>query len=104
MAIKNGSSYRLTFQEKTKKYLYFTADVPGFSSFAITGKAKNLSEEDTTETDPEQEVRSINGEFAKNMEQEVEQNSDREEGTSAPGFEIVYGIAGMLAVFLYKRE
>lgn len=38
------------------------------------------------------------------MEQEVEQNSDREEGTSAPGFEIVYGIAGMLAVFLYKRE
>ncbi|WP_082089518.1 PKD domain-containing protein [Methanosarcina horonobensis] len=101
---KKWEQLQVNLSGEDKKYLYFTADVPGFSSFAITGKAKNLSEEDTTETDPEQEVRSINGEFAKNMEQEVEQNSDREEGTSAPGFEIVYGIAGMLAVFLYKRE
>ena len=77
--------------------MYFTAEVPGFSSFAITGKAKSLSEEDTTEAEPEQETRSVGGE-------EGEQNSAQGEDTKAPGFEIVYGIACILAVFLYKRK
>ena len=49
----------VNLSEEDDTYLYFTADVPEFSSFAITGKAKSLSEEDTTGTEPEQETRSV---------------------------------------------
>ena len=94
----------VTLSEEDDTYLYFTAEVPGFSSFAITGKAKSLSEEDTTETELGQETRSVVGEDVKNMGEEVEQNSSKEEDTTAPGFEIIYGIACILAVFLYKRK
>jgi len=85
------------------EFLYFTAEVPGFSFFAITGTSKGTSGENAT-IDLEQETRSIDGEAVKGTEQEAEQNSEQEGSTGAPGFEIIYGIACMLAVFLYKRK
>ncbi|KKG23085.1 cell surface protein [Methanosarcina sp. 2.H.T.1A.6] len=94
----------VTLSGEDEKFLYFTAEVPGFSSFAITGKAKSLSEEATAETEPGQEIRSIEREDEKSMGEEVEQSSAQGEDTKAPGFEIVYGIACVLAVFLYKRK
>ncbi len=87
-----------------EEFLYFTAEVPGFSSFAITGKAKSLSEEDATGAEPEQETRSSEGKDVKNMGEEVEQNSAQGEDTKSPGVGIVYGIACILAVFLYKKK
>jgi len=101
---KNWVQLPVTLSEEDDTYLYFTAEVPGFSSFAITGKAKSLSEEGTTETELGQETRSVVGEDGKNMGEEVEQNFSQEEDTKAPGFEIIYGIACILAVFLYKRK
>ncbi|KKG12812.1 PKD domain-containing protein [Methanosarcina sp. 2.H.A.1B.4] len=94
----------VTLSGEDEKFLYFTAEVPGFSSFAITGKAKSLSEEATAETEPGQEIRSIEREDMKSIGEEVEQSSPQGEDTKAPGFEIVYGIACVLAVFLYKRK
>ncbi|MDD4247976.1 MAG: PGF-pre-PGF domain-containing protein, partial [Methanosarcina sp.] len=83
------------------KYLYFTAKTPGFSPFAITGKA-NASEGTATEIQPVDE--SDNSE--ENTEDTgSETNQEPEQETSkTPGFEIVYGVAGLLAVFLYKRK
>jgi PGF-pre-PGF domain-containing protein len=86
------------------KFLYFTTEVPGFSSFAITGKAKGLSGEDVTETEPDQEIRSIEKENTKSIESKVEQSSAQGEGTATPGFEIIYGIVCLSAIFLYKRK
>ncbi|KKH98357.1 hypothetical protein EO95_17370, partial [Methanosarcina sp. 1.H.T.1A.1] len=94
----------VTLSGEDEKFLYFTAEVPGFSSFAITGKAKSLSEEATAETEPGQEIRSIEREDMKSIGEEVEQSSPQGEDTKAPGFEIVYVIACVLAVFLYKRK
>ncbi|MDD3247888.1 MAG: PGF-pre-PGF domain-containing protein [Methanosarcina sp.] len=94
----------VNLSEEDEEFLYFTAKVPGFSSFAITGKAKSLSEEDATGTEPEQETRSAEGEDVKNMGEEVKQTSAQGEDTKAPGFGIIYGIACILAVFLYKRK
>jgi PGF-pre-PGF domain-containing protein len=84
--------------------LYFTAETTGFSFFAITGKEKSLSEEDITGAEPDQEIRSSGGEDVKSTGKEVEQNSAQGEDPTAPGFEIIYGVACMLAVFLYKRK
>lgn len=61
-------------------------------------------EEDTTETEPEQEIRSFGGEDVKSTGKEIEQNSAQGEDPTAPGFEIIYGVACMLAVFLCKRK
>jgi len=85
------------------EFLYFTAEVPGFSSFAITGTAKGLSKENTTESGPEQETRFAD-EDMKNMGEEGEQSAVQGEDTKAPGFEIVYGIICLSAIFLYKRK
>ena len=83
-------------------YLYFTAKTPGFSPFAITGKANTSPEETVTEIQ--------SGDESDNSEENTEDtgseaNQESEQGgSSIPGFDMVYGIAGLLAVFLYKRR
>ncbi|WP_449405441.1 PKD domain-containing protein [Methanosarcina lacustris] len=94
----------VTLSKEDDTYLYFTARVPGFSSFAITGKAKSLSKGDPTEAKPRQETRFVGGEAVKSMGAEVEQNSSQGKDKAAPGFGLIYGIACILAVFLYKRK
>jgi len=39
-----------------------------------------------------------------NISSEANQKSGEKENTGMPGFEIVYGVAGLLAVFLYIRR
>jgi len=85
------------------KFLYFTTEVPGFSSFVITGKVKGLSEEDAIDSEPEKETRVLEEEM-KSMGEEVEQSAVQGEETKAPGFEIVYGIICLSAIYLYKRK
>ena len=83
-----------------EKYMYFTAEAPGFSPFAITGKitAKETVNEILSEPgiqDPEQN---------EDTKSEVEQTSEQKEKTGMPGFEMIYCIIGLLGVFLYKRR
>jgi PGF-pre-PGF domain-containing protein len=83
------------------RYLYFTAETPGFSPFAITGKV-NTSETVT-------EIR--HGDESDNSEESTEdtgseanQEPEQEVSTGMPGFEIIYGIAVLLSVFYYVRK
>jgi PGF-pre-PGF domain-containing protein len=90
------------------KYLYFTAQTPGFSPFAITGKTTATGTEiqpvTGTKTQPpvvnETQTKPNTGNTAANVEQTPEQK----ESKSMPGFEIVCGITALLAVFLYRRK
>jgi hypothetical protein len=87
------------------KYLYFTAETPEFSFFAITGKAGE--KETVTEIKPEtdtskSEQNDVKSEVEK--EQKTEQNTSQGKTTSIPGFEIVYVVACLLTLFLYKRK
>jgi PGF-pre-PGF domain-containing protein len=66
------------------KYLYFTAQTPGFSPFVITGKM--TAKQNTPVNTP------VN----------VEHKST--DTTGMPGFEIISCITVLLAVFLYKRK
>ncbi len=103
---KDGTWTRLTanLTGEDDKFLYFTSEVPGFSFFTITGDPQAPSVKNITSLEPEQKVRSINGEDMEIKGPEAGQNSGQEKNTSVPGFEIGCGIACILAVSLYKRK
>jgi PGF-pre-PGF domain-containing protein len=96
-----------TLQREEDKYLYFTAKTPGFSQFAITGKAKVVDAETRSAADDMQNE-STGGNLAINAEQipEQEQNPDisEEESKKTPGFEIASGIVCLIGAFLLKRK
>ncbi|AKB33224.1 Cell surface protein [Methanosarcina siciliae HI350] len=85
------------------KYLYFTAETPGFSSFAITGKASASQEKTATEIQSEDEPDNSE-ENTGDTGSEAEQETEPEKNMGMPGFEMIYGVAGLLAVFLYKKK
>ena len=66
------------------KFLYFTAQTPGFSPFVITGKI--TAEQNTT------------------VNKQANAGTKSTDTTGIPGFEIISGITVLLAVFLYKRK
>ena len=85
-----------------EEYLYFTVATPGFSSFVITGKSNTSPEETVTEIRPVDE----SGNSEENMGNTGSEADPKpvQGESSTPGFEMVYGVAGLLAVFLYKRK
>ncbi len=85
-----------------EEYLYFTVATPGFSSFVITGKSNTSPEETVTEIRPVDESGNSEDNMG-NTGSEADPKPVQEESRT-PGFEMVYGVAGLLAVFLYKRK
>lgn len=86
------------------RHLYFTAGVPGFSFFAITGKTNTLAEESMTEIKPGDEISAIEENDTENMKSEIEKDSGQVESMKSPGLEAVYGMACLIAVFLCIRK
>jgi PGF-pre-PGF domain-containing protein len=85
------------------KYLYFTAQTPGFSPFAITGKAATSGTVNDTQSQTiTQSIEQNNTSNATNVEQTPEQTQSPSKKT--PGFEMFIGIISLFAVFLYKRK
>ncbi len=86
-------------------YLHLTAQTPGFSPFAITGKivaAETIQPADLNETQPEPKTENIE-ENNRSTTSNVEQQPEKNKNTSMPGFEVIYSIIGLLAVF-QRRE
>ena len=97
---KKWEKFQVNVSREDAKYLYFTAKTPGFSSFAITGTEKITSEETVAEVQSKLKTGAISKNDTKNKGLEAEQK----EISSTSGFEICCGVAGLLAVFLYKRK
>lgn len=57
---KKWSQYPAALSGRADEFLYFTAEAPGFSSFTITGKAKNTEEENDTSIMLESRTRAVN--------------------------------------------
>jgi PGF-pre-PGF domain-containing protein len=105
----NTLSTNLTGEDD--KYLYFTAQTPGFSPFAITGKAANEAVNPTpseTQTGPNIGSLENNARNATNEKQTSEQTQNTSTTGSGnkktPGFEMISGIIGLFAVLIYKRK
>jgi PGF-pre-PGF domain-containing protein len=97
---KNWNELPTTLINEDNKYVYFTAQTPGFSPFAITGK--KTVKGTGAEIQPKSIIEDIienNGSTATG----IEQGNDPKESTSTPDFEIIYGIACMFGAFLYRR-
>ncbi len=100
---KKWSQIPVKLLKEDSKYLYFTAETPGFSFFAITGKAVekvaeakpsiNTSKLDQNSTASETET-----------EQKTEQEPGKDKTTSIPGFEALYVVACLVMVFLHRRK
>ena len=75
--------------------LHFTANVPGYSSFVITG---TKGERNTTATEPAQTVVSSNeSDNASNIT-----SNATEENPKSPGFGIISGVICLICVFLSR--
>ncbi len=87
--------------DEDDKFLYFTANVSGYSSFAITGTEKD-SQNIVTGMQPESEAGVIN---KNNTTAELEDGQEKQkESQSAPGFEISSTVASILCLLLRKRR
>lgn len=97
-----------TLAGEDDKYLYFTNETPGLSSpFAITGKTTSNATLNETKSETQSGSNSSlenNASNATNVKQTQSPNTSENEGKKSPGFESVFGIVSLLAVFLYKRK
>lgn len=100
---KKWEQLPVTLSEEDDEFLYFTAETPGFSSFAITAKAKSTDEGTEKGVNLGSETRADETD-AGGEGPEAEQETGSKESVSAPGFAVIYGLAGLLAVFLYRRK
>lgn len=92
--------------KEDSKYLYFTADVPGYTFFAITGKENASTEKTVIETEADKPANEpINSDdLPGDAGLEPAPESDKKENTAMPGFEIVCGIVSLSAAFMYRRK
>jgi len=100
---KKWSQLPVKLLKEDSKYLYFTAETPGFSFFAITGKAVEKVAEAKPSTDTSKLDQNSTA-----SEMEPEQKTEQEEGknktTSIPGFEALYVVACLVMIFLHRRK
>ena len=97
-----------TLAGEDNEYLYFIAETPGLSSpFAITGKTASNATLNETKSETQSGSNSSlenNASNATNVKQTQSPTTSGNEDKKSPGFESVFGIVSLLAVFLYKRK
>ncbi|MGB9928933.1 MAG: PGF-pre-PGF domain-containing protein [Methanosarcina sp.] len=89
-----------------EKYLYLTAETPGFSPFAITGSITEEEKVIEILPEPEPEQPEQNGSLKSEVEKpekSEETNNSQKKDVNMPGFEMIYCFAGLITVYLCKR-
>jgi len=100
---KKWSQMPVKLLKEDSKYLYFTAETPGFSFFAITGKAvEKVAEAKPSINTSKLEKNSTASETE--PEQKNEQETRKDKTSSIPGFEALYVVACLVVVFLHRRK
>ncbi|MGB9938623.1 NosD domain-containing protein [Methanosarcina sp.] len=103
---KKWSQLPAKMLKEDSKYLYFTAETPGFSFFGITGNA--VEKESVVEAKPVTNTSELEQNITTVSETEQDENPDQKTGkeslTSIPGFEVIYVVACLITVFLHRRK
>jgi len=104
---KKWSELPIKLLREDSKYLYFTADTPGFTYFAITGNTIEKESENETELatdiqDPGQESIALGSKDK--LESKDRLTSETGKITSIPGFRAVCGVVSLLAISFCKRR
>ena len=87
------------------KYLYFSAQTPGFSPFAITGKstaAGTIESASVNKTKTSNENETQTGDTG-NITINTEQPSEQKTFPTVPAFEFAFGVSALFAGFLSKK-
>ena len=91
-----------TLDRKDDKYLYYTAETPGFSPFAITGKT--ITKENVIELLPEPDPENSENE-TQNIAANIGQTPEKKKKIKViPGFEMIYCIFGLLGWRLLSKS
>jgi PGF-pre-PGF domain-containing protein len=101
---KKWNGLPTTLLREDDKYLYFTAETPGFSPFAITAEENVIEILPEPDTQGSEQNESTQSEIEEKPEQTGNTSMSGKENVSMPGFEIIYCISGLLGVFRYKRR
>ncbi len=97
---KKWKQLPISLSGEDDKFLYFTAKISGFSSFAVTGTVEKSSEETVTEIQTKSNTGTINKNNTVNKEPE-EPQTEQKNIQGKPGFARYYGIVSLFALLLY---
>jgi PGF-pre-PGF domain-containing protein len=93
---KEWEKLSVNLENEDNEFLYFTANVPGYSSFVITGEKGKQS---TLESEPVATVKSGNvKDSASTIAAKATEGNEK-----SPGFELVFGLVSLLCIFLKSR-
>jgi PGF-pre-PGF domain-containing protein len=109
---KKWNQLPTSLSSEDDKYLYYTAQTSGFSSFAITGKTtateNHVQPAAGNKTQPatgnETPTKTGNESAPGTQQTPVQKESPSSSAKKSPAFEVIYGIAGLLVVFLCRRR
>lgn len=99
---KKWNELPTTLLRNDDRYLYYTAETPGFSPFAIT--AKKIVIEIQPETEDSIQSGNTESKFEKESEKAENKEVPQQENSGMPGFEMIYCIIGLSGVLLCKRR
>lgn len=97
---KEWEKTTVTLSSEDNQFLYFTANVPGYSSFVITGDAGEKEEQSTVASESVGTVKKTN--LGDNTSTITAKATERNE--KAPGFELVLVLVSLLCTFLKSKE
>ena len=102
---KKWSELPVTLLREDNKYLYFTAQTPEFSFFAIKGKpGENESGNSEKPETGTQDIKQNNTSLDVRQEQKPGQEPEQEKLASIQGFGTLCGVACLITAFLHKRK
>ncbi|MDI9393938.1 MAG: PGF-pre-PGF domain-containing protein [Euryarchaeota archaeon] len=99
---KKWNELPTTLLREDDRYLYFTSETPGFSSFAIT--AKKIVIKMPTDNENPEKYGSIKSDIKKETDQAGNTSISQKENLSISGFEMIYCIFGLIGVLMYRRR
>jgi len=111
---KTWSQLPTTLSSEDDNYLYLTAKTSGFSEFVIAGKSivtgtgiqpsVDKTQPVVNKTQNNAKTGSAPAKTEKTPEQKESPSTTQKQSTSLPGFEAVFGIVGLIVIFLYKSR